>query len=308
MTKRTLTAVYDFAVSPASYDFVLFLVGAAIYRDVAGYMDVHVVFVPADTVDGFRRDRKPISVENKIYRRDSLVVPLCRLINATHTVCQSREHAASIIAGDVFPEGYTLQKPIPAYWFAEIRDRAASVGNKLPRLHVDAQARDWVASWVGDGPYITLTYRDTYGEARNSNKANWRSFGEWATDRGWNVIHVPDTEQCGHPEWSGVGVAAAMSPLIRHALYAGSSMNLGISGAALAVCWFGDLPFLSFKMVADYYSTKPAFLERYGLPVNTQLPWAKTNQRLVWEADDLDVIKKHFQEVMPCMERKVLSA
>jgi hypothetical protein len=291
----TLTAVYDFAVAPASYDFVSFLCTTGMAAERGGCQHVHIVFVPADTPDGWRQDPKPISAENKAWRRDNLLIPLCRLIGATHSVCATRAEARKYLTGLLWPAGYTLEEPIAAYWQGKLIKMAKYA--KLPDFRVDPEAQRLVRAAIGERPYLTVTERNTtYGDARNSNAVAWADFYTYATHRGWKVVTIPDTERAA--ESGGIGALAAVNPLLRHALYHGAQMNLGTNTGPMALCYFGGLPYLMFKMVADYFSTRPEFFAQAGIPVGSQYPWSRPDQRMIWQDDTFDAIKSTFEETM----------
>ena len=296
MATKTLTAFYDFAVSPLSYDFVYFLCTTRITRSILGCDRVHIVFVPADTVTGFRIDNKPTTAEERIWRRDNLVVPMCRLLDATHTVCATRDDARKYLSGAIWPNKYSVDNPTAAYFYPGLRKMAGT--DSMPPFHIDQEAKWLVRHWAGADKYITLTLRSTSGETRNSNFEAWRRFQCYAENEHCKVVSIPDTHDAGSFPAQPLGAIAAINPLIRHALYAGAEMNLGVNTGPMALCHCGGLPYLTFKMVADYFSTTPQFFEYIGLPVGTQHPWANpVNQRLVWKDDEFDTIKNVYEGV-----------
>jgi hypothetical protein len=291
-----LTAFYDLAVSPASYDFVTFLAIADIARKASNIDRMHVVIVPADTATGFRIDHKPNTTENKIWRRDHLLVPLCRLASASHAVCATRADAERylIAAENVWPPQYTPTSPVPAYMMGQLISLSRKAGIKAS-FKASEQAKQWVEEWKVPGPYLTLTMRETYTDLRNSDKGAWADFRKWATYNGWWVVVIPDTDRAGKCE--PLGAIAAVNPDVRLALYEGAAMNLGVNNGPMSLCWYTDNPHLTFKMVTKgWVSTEPAFFERQGFPIGSQYPHSTRNQKLVWEDDTFGAIKTHFEE------------
>jgi hypothetical protein len=291
---KVLTAIYDLAAAPASYDFVKFLSGTASMQKGMGCDHTHVIFMPADTETGFRIDHKPTSTENKIWRLHNLLVPACRLIGATSTVLPCRDHR---LKADIqHPADWTALKPTAAYWFDHVK-RIIGQHGFVP-FQADPQAAKWCDTWGAKrGEYITTTQRQTYFPACDSDLKEWQRVESWLRANGEEVITIPDTEHAS-PAHS-IGAIAAINPLIRHALYAGAKMNLGVGGGTQALCWFGGLPFISFKMLKDNFNGTKEWYDRWGLPVGSQLPWATDKQRLVWEGSDtFDNIRKHYLEVM----------
>ena len=297
MLPKTLTAIYDFAVSPLSYDFVYFLSTTRIAKGMLGCERVHIVYVPANTPTGFRIDSKPTTTKEKIWRRDHLIVPMARLLDATHTVCATRNDTRKYLVGDVWPPKYGVQNRTAAYFYPTLRKMART--ERMPPFHTDKEVARLVSAWAGPRKYLTITHRRTYAEARNSNAMAWAKFGQYAQEQGWGVINIPDTQEAGTASVEPLGAIAAINPLVRHALYAGAAMNLGVNTGPMALCHCGALPYLTFKMEADYHSTTPEFLASIGLPVGSQHPWANpVNQRLIWKDDEFETIQGIFDEIM----------
>jgi hypothetical protein len=290
---RVLTAFYDFEVAPASFDFTTFLCTTGIARDLGKCDHVHIVFVPANNPTGFRIDNKPTQIGNKRWRLRHMLAPLCDLIGATHTICATRDDARKYMQGPVWPTNYHVDAPVPSYWFAELArlHRYAP----LPEFRADPEAERLLRRYrVLSGPYITITMRHTYGEARNSNEDAWAALRKHVYRKGFWPQVVPDTEDCAWAD--GVGALAASNPVFRHALYANAAMNMGVNGGPMALCYYGGLPFLQFKMVTDYYSTTPDHFRRMGLPVGTQMPWARWDQKCVWEDDTAETLIREFDD------------
>lgn len=298
---KILSAFYDFSVAPASYDFVTFLTMAEMARVRGKYDHMRVVFVPADTKSKFREDMKPIDTPQKAWRHTNMLVPMCSLVGAS--VVMLPERAAAFPVEHTYPVGYTIDQPVGAYWMPNLK-RAAAL-QPLPQYQVDPEATKYVKHWVGDRPYLTITHRNTYGEARNSNRVEWSKFIHWAERKDWKVIQVPDIDDAGHWYSQTTGGIAAVNPVIRFALYANAAMNLGVNAGPMMLCWQGGLPHLTFKMVADYYSTTPQFFEKVGMPVGSQLPWFNEKQRFVWSDDTFATIRDSFVQMMEPEQQEV---
>jgi hypothetical protein len=274
-----ITAFYDFACSPASYDFIVF---AAHVRALANKTPVHVVFVPATNDGGWLEDHKPTTPEQRDWRRDNLVVPICGLFGFSYTVCRSRDEAIAYHkrADKVFPGGYAVSAPKRGYWLPDLTATWRRGGRWSFRA--SDEARRYVKQSAGEG-YITLTHRRTHTDGRNSSKS-WPWFGMWLTEQGHKVIRIPDTEDAA--SHGGPGALAAISPDLRLALYESALVNIGVNTGPMGLCTYGTSPYIMVKMVADWVATTPAFFERIGLPVGSQFPWATEKQTLVWMDDD----------------------
>lgn len=296
---KVLTAFYDFAVSPASYDFLKYLAAAESYRRYHGFDHLHVMFVPAPTETKFRIDRKPNTTENKVWRLHNLCVPLCHLYGATYTVLSGMERTDDRPSEyPTFPPRWHPLMEGNAYWFTKVRRVIEQCGLAVPE--VEPEAQKLVREVLGDETYITITIRQTGQPERNSDLPQWEAFTRYLKGNGERVIVVPDTDHACVVGVDPIGSAAAINPLIRHALYAGARMNMGVGGGPLAICWFGGLPFISFKMVvADQYNASPEFFKRWGLPVGEQFPWAKDRQWIQWDGDDtLENLTSTYRRVM----------
>jgi tetratricopeptide (TPR) repeat protein len=65
------------------------------------------------------------------------------------------------------------------------------------------------------------------------------------------------------------------------------------------LCWLNSKSrFIMFKMLnPDWVNTSQAYIASLGLAAGTQPPFATPFQRLVWEADTLDVIEREFADM-----------
>ena len=103
---RTLTAWYDLAVSPATFDIVHFLGLAEFRRHQTGCRKMRVIFVPGPK-GGFRQDAvTPYDVETQHWRLHQVLVPCCWAFPSCRevTVLGSRREARRLFA--------ILQKPV----------------------------------------------------------------------------------------------------------------------------------------------------------------------------------------------------
>ena len=286
-------APYDLAISPTSYDFVVFLAICEAVRKLAGLDLIHVIFIPAPTRTGFKEDHRPS--EDKPWRLDNLLIPACRLIGATHEVLANRRQFKA--DGEfLWPPHYTITKPRNWYMMHHLKDMGAT---KLSTWHPLPDAKALAAKFMGDKPYVTITLRNSgTAPGRNSDNQIWLQVRAWLIDQGYRVLVIPETYAA--IEAPAIAALAAFNVILRHALYAGAAMNLGVSNGPMALCWATGLPFLMFRMVDEsWISTKAAFLAKYGLPVGSQLPWSKgLHQRIIWENESLENVTRAFGEAM----------
>lgn len=304
---RTLTAVYDLAHAPASYDFLIWLYSADAVRRLNDCEHMHVVVIPAATPGGFRPIGKGLSQMAKIWRLHNMLLPLCQLFDASYTLHLSR---AAMAAYD--------DDPALTIWPApELRNLAWYALGFLITLHADGiegrrmsvrsltphpQAREWLKTWLLGKPYITVTLRNTLIPSRNSSVVEWAEFIAWAERGGYQVIVIPDTEDADCRD--EIGAMAAIHPIIRHALYSGAQMNLGVGNGPMMLCLCSpDIPYLMFKLlVEDWTATTIEAWTANKLPPGSQPPWAGPHQRLIWADDDFAIIRDAFTEMMAKQE------
>ena len=78
----------------------------------------------------------------------------------------------------------------------------------------------------------------------------------------------------------------------RMAYYAGAKMNFGVPNGPLFLCFLSEYPVTFFSCDR----CEGAF-GNAGIKYGRQLPWSQSNQQLVWEPDNLDVMLRHFEEM-----------
>lgn len=137
-------------------------------------------------------------------------------------------------------------------------------GNDFPRLRSVKPA--------GNARYTVTLRNDRRIPQRNSNYGAWRQF---AVEIGAHVIE--DYED------------APIHLHDRMALYAGAEINFGIPNGPMHLVALSDYPMMMF----DCQKAAGGF-ESSGIAFGTQTPWARGNQRLIWEPDDLEVLRKYF--------------
>jgi len=292
----TLLAFYDLAVSPVSFDFMHFLIGA---QHFAQGENLHVVIVPGPG-DGFKEeDHKPISTAEKIWRVDHILVPLCRMIGATVTVLRRREEAEAFKSKVFYPLTFGNGEPDKSFLIS-VAKRAMDAG-MVPRFEASERAREHVKRLWGCGEnLVTITLRSTHSVMRNSNIATWTDVHLGLKSRGYWPVFISDTGKMGEAIW----LAEFPDPLaacdldIRAALYDAAVMNLSASGGPFSLCYLdAKRPFLFFlhlfekRLMADqtgrlHFHPTAEWMELMGIPPGSQLPFSAPNRRIVWRRDD----------------------
>ena len=121
-----------------------------------------------------------------------------------------------------------------------------------------------------------------YQWGRNSGP-DWEA---WARDH--DAFLIPDYDQGK----TSIDDRAAYCEL--------ASLNMGVNSGVMILSLCSLRPFLCMKMLNNEYKvTHPAYLERIGFPVGSQLPWSGKNQKIVWnDKDDYQTIESEFQKYM----------
>ena len=272
-------AIYDLAIGPVSYDFATWLIAAEMERRQLGAERLHVVIRAArDGVDGWFRDKTSLyGAAEMHWRLWHLVLPLCHLVNASVELDPLSErggrqtlshHAGPIIA-------------------------AARAGAAVPRFAAGEHARAAVRGHlVALGrPAVTMTLRDTYETGRNSDREAWREAAEAIRARGYAVIELEDSGLA-------LGLGRGFYELdveLRMALYQEAALNLHSHGGPMVLSWYSDAPWIGFGAALPAADWKAHWEKHLCLKVGEQLPWARPDQRLVYESDSREVILREFE-------------
>lgn len=281
---KTLTAYYDLAIGPVSFDVLGFLVQARMAQQRLGADALHVVIVPkAGGVGGLFRDKTALyDAAEMEWRLWNIVIPACRLVKATVTLAQDWEHAERINSGIVWPPDWRRQTLGAAHHHAREVIAAARAGERIPRLTASFHALRMVQVWFASmgRPVVTLTRRATYDDARNSNAAAWDALAAHADEHGFAVVDIQDTAQALR---HGSGYAE-LSLDLRMACYQMAAMNWHANGGPSALCWYSHAPFVHVAAAwpPQDWARHYAWL---GLEVGQQLPWARDDQILLYEPD-----------------------
>lgn len=152
----------------------------------------------------------------------------------------------------------------------------AKAGGHVPRLKsVHAP---------GDVRYTVTLRQEPRIPERNSNVEAWRAF---AAEIGALVIE----------DWH-------VNPIDLHtrvALYAGAEMNFFVVNGPMHVCSLMDAPLMCFAA-----NKCEGGLARTGIAFGEQYPWLRPGQRLIWEDDSLENLRRHFAAWRAAEDRKAV--
>jgi hypothetical protein len=273
-----LSAIYDLAVSPPTYDFLSFLVEAEKARLAGGYPFVDVFFQPGPKA-GFRDDKLPPNLEAREGMLRRICVAACSLLPSVGSVFILRSSAN--IQGRIFPKNWRQTLPVSHY--------GVQYQINAPRvLRATDIAREQVRRWFKK-PYITFTYRNCdYWPDRNSNSMEWTKASRWASEHGYQVVHVDDTED-SDKIWS-------WDIDMRLALYEKALVNLGVVNGPMMLNCFAETRYLMFKPITpSTIATTEAYLAERGLLRGDQYG---TNGKLIWADDDAATIIHELEKFL----------
>lgn len=132
--------------------------------------------------------------------------------------------------------------------------------------------------------YVTITLRESFrNKERNSNMKAWEAFREDLMQEGFEVVWF---EEC---ESSPTDLIERMS------YYQGAVMNFGCNNGPMGLCWYSEAPYLSFNMAPDPKTLD--MMVRFKFPPGSQYEFRNRKQRLVWQPDDIEVIRREWAEM-----------
>ena len=292
MSTTTLTAFYDLAVGPVSFDFVVFLTKARMHAARIGAERVHVVVVPfALGVGGMFRDKRPFFDEHEArWRLHNIVIPACALAGATHTLATGWDMARLLAGEHCFPHDWDKQSLKDRRHLVGEIIRDANNGQKVPRLSASPHALRMVKKWAKE-PYVTITLRHTYLPERNSKTGTWMAVDLYISEHGYNVYMLRDTSvalECG----KGYG---ELNLDLRMAMYQNAALNLQANNGAASLCWFGDAPYRMFGAGVPADEWDGLFVKQ-GLPLGASWPWAGREQRICYGKETAAQIIAEFDK------------
>jgi uncharacterized Rossmann fold enzyme len=266
----TLDAVYDLSLSPASWDFIPWLVRAEMARKRSGFKKLAVSFLPGPK-NGFRDDPLPDYDKRQIL--ENVMRPAIALIGAVE---------GKATAG--WRSGYTVNQIV----------EDSNKGEAVPVFSAPQWARDKIAAQLKNRTPVVIVLREAqHWPKRNSNMADWLKFAAELGD----VIFVRDTAKADEPlEGFHTHPEASRDINVRLALYEHASVVMGVNNGPMTILEFMNVPFLQFKKtVPDYPPSAREWIEKFiGIPFGGQHPWHNAKQRIVWADDTYAAIKQAY--------------
>lgn len=266
---RPLTAIYDLASAPPTFDFLSFLSQADAYRIEKDLTCIDVVFAPGP-IHGFRDDDLPPDAIEREAMLHRVCVAATRLLPTVRCVTVLRQGERPDISGPVFPEGWKPDVPLSVYGAQYLKG-----GHRC--LTATAAAKREIKKRFGLRAYVTITLRNAeYWPERNSDEKAWQAAAWELARRGYEVVWVYDTADA-----RADGYAFDLD--LRLALYEGAAANLGVMNGPMALCFLSEAKYLVWKPIAGAYGE--SMYTRFGITPGDQYG---DNGMIFWEEDTAD--------------------
>jgi hypothetical protein len=315
---KHLNCFYDFAVSPAYYDFLIFLQAAELHRIRHDFEKLRIIFVPGPK-NGFRNDTLRTTESNQLMLRNVLI-PSCHLLESCSAtmILDERGLAAGMMtdSASIFPRDYHIEKPIndymePAILCAFLRDERISYFT----APADKQrlAKGYIKSIAGEKRPLTLTLREAEHDSspsRNVNQGEWQKFFNSLDHDLYQPIIIRDTActYAGDDVFKQYPHAplASTDVLFRTALYENTYINFFVNNGPYACAIYSRSNSIVFKYSDEaVFSTSSQFLlKNVGIGYGDQRPITEKRTVIVWENDDAEIIAQHFNAMMTKIEQK----
>lgn len=286
----TLTAYYDLAVGPVSYDFVVFSIKAEMVRRKVGADHLHLVIVPkVDGVGGMFRNKTHLYDEHEMrWRLWNICIPAASLLGASITLATGWEQARKLQTSNVWPVDWDRQT---------LKDRRHLIGDiitwsragqEVPRLSASEHARRKVREML-PRPVVTMTMRSTYMSERNSDVDAWWEARKYIVAQGYSVYTLQDTDEALS---KGVGYGELNLDL-RMALYQEAEMNFQANNGAASLCWFSSKPYRMFGAAVTAEEWDGLFVKQ-GLRLGETWPWASSGQKICYGKETAEQMIAEF--------------
>jgi len=322
--RRTLYAVYDFYMSPITFDVLQFVQLAEMYRVAGGFDGVSFIFVmgPNRQFRMMTPKDQALPAAEKYWRLRNIHLQAAWLLQActgVQFVADRREAQRTlnqVPRNQLFPPDYALTDPKWSFMVANVIREYRRLGVSPLAFSASDSALHHVDRWIEHQgitkPIVALTLRCAEVESdRNARREDWMAFARTIREEGYDPVFVPDTDQAmiattadydtEFPHyWPG-----PVNLELRTALYRRAHIAMSDNGAAAFIHhWMPDSNSIVFqppsKVPGVFRATREgqAGIERVlGIKVGEQFPFCLPTQRLVWDEDVYDNILLAFRNL-----------
>lgn len=312
----SLTAIYDLSLCNPNFEFFNFLVLAEIERVSLGVESIHLVFVPGEQ-HRYYRGASYDDAEND-WRFQNILLPGCSLMASCKriSVLDSRSDAQPIVDASthIYPCNYRLEEPVAGYCANDLV-KYWLFDKNIPSLQVPDYAATRAIKWLqintGGRKAVTVTLRQQGdSDPRDSQISNWIEFVRSLDPDIYFPIIIPDTgaifrgtksvidEFQLYPEF-------AVNILMRAALYEEAHLNMFSANGPATLGYLNqrtNLIAFNTALAGDPISGPETFETAFGVPVGDQLPFCGWHQKLVFERDDTEVLRREFDAFTAVLE------
>jgi len=313
---QTLYAFYDLECSPATFDFIYFLVLAERARPKLNCNYLQIVFVPG-SANGFRnsdldnyQSQSEYDIDYMHWRKNNILIQSCALLESIGgiTNCNSRMEAEaimSLIATNIFPKGYAVKYPIQNYYLNLVVNAKDLVPSLNARKEPKRFINNWILNHAKNKKVVTITLRETgYQKNRNSNLKEWSDFAQKIDTKDYYPVFIRDTEAVFKPtpkELDGFVIFNEISfnMELRASLYQLSYLNMFVNGGPYVLGRnLKNSYSLIFKMVTPGVpNSEEQFWKNHGVEPGDQYPPYSVFSKLVWEDDRSEIIEREFKDM-----------
>lgn len=230
------------------------------------------------------------------WRLWNIVLPACQLIGASVTLATDWAQAMKLAGRDVWPSDWNNQKLERRQHLVDTLIWGSRKGLGHPPLlqaskHARRKVRQWFATF--NRPVVTLTQRLTYLGGRNTSAVEWAKFSNYLDVNGYQPVSIADTD-------TALSIGRGYAELnidLRLAMYQEAAINFHANSGASSLSWFSDKPYRMLDAgVGDSAKEWEGLFVKQGLPLGETWPWAKPQQKIVYERSTFDVLKREFEE------------
>jgi len=298
-----MRAVYDLKVSPPTFDFLKFLVQAAMWRDKHHPQERIDLYIVPGPRGGFRDDPLPPDIEMRRRMLVQVVFSSCLLMRDVRPIlCAARKEGPDTAH---FPECYRASQPSSSYQLMPIV-KAHEQGERVESLKApDAGLRIADMILKGRTNVVPLVLREAaYWPARNSDMAEWFRFASFLDDEGYVPLFVRDAANQYKPiEVYGSGVGWETCPLatgdvlVLSALLERAPMSFFVNGGTALLAQLNHhVRFCVSKMIVPSCpSATEGFFKGAGYTIGKDFP-GHTDNVIVWGHDYFERLVGAYHE------------
>jgi hypothetical protein len=312
-TDNCLQLIHDLGAAPVTFDFASYCATAEVERRRRGLDGINVLFVAGpfhDVREEIPSYDQARDVDARHWRIRHILIPMLAFLPSVrgYAFCATRAQAHALAtrdAGRLFPSDYRVYLPRHPTKHALV-EQARAGGNVWPLLRATPRgltlARQYLDRVAEGRRSVVITLRlNDFAPERNSRLKDWLRFADGLDPSIYVPIFVPDTESITRDGTAALGrhavcEAACWSLEFRMGLSERAWLNMGVMNGPMELCWYNEKArYVAFLEVADGNAPMQRLIRESGLTLYANLEFAKPYQRLVWQGDREEVIRREFE-------------